>query len=175
LDLTNNAMVVDYTGASPAAGIRASLASGYNSGSWNGNGINSSSAAAAASSAHRTAIGYAEASSLGLSTFGGISLDGTDVVLRYVYSGDANLDGVVNALDFNAVATNFGGAGKVWLNGDFNYDGTVNTSDFVLLSGNFGQSIGAIAAPPALGSVVPEPTTVALLSVGALAIRRRRK
>ena len=29
LDLTNNAMVVDYTGATPAGGIRASLATGF--------------------------------------------------------------------------------------------------------------------------------------------------
>jgi len=29
--------------------------------------------------------------------------------MRYTVSGDANLDGVANALDFNAVAINFGG------------------------------------------------------------------
>src|SRR5207237_1129009 len=35
--------------------------------------------------------------------------------------GDANLDGTVNALDFNALATNFG-TGTTWSQGNFNYD-----------------------------------------------------
>ena len=48
--------------------------------------------------------------------------------VAYAYYGDANLDGTVNALDFNAVATGFGKSGSVWSSGDFNYDGVVNTS-----------------------------------------------
>ena len=34
LDLTNNAMAIDYTGVSPATNIRGYLKSGYSSGSW---------------------------------------------------------------------------------------------------------------------------------------------
>jgi hypothetical protein len=58
----------------------------------------------------------------------------------YTYFGDANLDGKVNALDFNAVATNFGKTpgSDVWAQGDFNYDGNVNTLDFTALAGSFG-------------------------------------
>jgi hypothetical protein len=34
--------------------------------------------------------------------------------MRYVFTGDANLDGVVNALDFSALASNFdNGTGKI--------------------------------------------------------------
>jgi hypothetical protein len=83
------------------------------------------------------------------------------------------VDGKVNALDFNAVATNFGAAGgKIWSQGDFNYDGFVNTLDFNSLAANFNQSI-AIPAAPALGTLVPEPASVALLA-GLMCLTRRR-
>src|SRR5439155_3576489 len=59
--------------------------------------------------------------------------------------GDANIDGVVNALDFNAVATNFGNATPVkWTDGDFTGDQNVNTADFTILASNF----GVVAPPP---------------------------
>ena len=49
LDITNNALVVDYTGASPVASIRASILSGRGGAGlgkpWNGTGITSSTAA----------------------------------------------------------------------------------------------------------------------------------
>ena len=109
-DVTDSDVIVDYTGASPIQSIRSQLASGYVSGNWNGAGINSS--VAAADPAHRAALGYAEASTLGLSTFGGQSLDGSAVVIEYTLQGDTNLDGVVNALDFNALATHFGAVRK---------------------------------------------------------------
>src|SRR4029079_2156225 len=46
-DLSNNTLIVDYTGGSPASSIRAALVSGSAGGSWNGAGLNSSTAAAA--------------------------------------------------------------------------------------------------------------------------------
>jgi autotransporter-associated beta strand protein len=97
----------------------------------------------------------------------------SQVIVAYTYYGDANVDGKVNALDFNAVATNFGAAGgKIWSQGDFNYDGFVNTLDFNSLAANFNQSI-AIPAAPALGTLVPEPASVALLA-GLMCLTRRR-
>src|SRR5207249_2812663 len=41
-------------------------------------------------------------------------------------AGDANFDGTVDTLDFNAVASNFNGSGT-WISGDFNGDGMVNS------------------------------------------------
>jgi hypothetical protein len=95
------------------------------------------------------------------------------VLLRYTWSGDANLDGRVNALDFNAIATNFGGSGKFWSDGDMNFDGTVNTADFTALSQNFNLVLPA----PLLGALVPEPGLVSVVVAGAslLALRRQRK
>lgn len=170
LDLNDNDLIVDYTGASPLASIAAAIASGYNAGSWNGTGIASTSAAMNLM-AHKTALGYAEASTVGISAFDGQSVGSSSVLVRYTYVGDANLDGIVNALDFNALATNFGGgAGKFWNNGDFNYDGVTNTADFTALAQNFGQTLSA----PALGTLVPEPTLFALAMPALLLPTRLR-
>ena len=96
-------------------------------------------------------------------------------MIGLVPNGDANLDGTVNALDFNAVATNFGvGTSDVWTQGDFNYDGVVNTTDFMALATNFGATIGTAPAP-VLGTLVPEPTSLAALALLGLVGRRRRR
>src|SRR5581483_6949381 len=96
---------------------------------------------------------------------------GQRLQLLRTYLGDANTDGKVNALDFNALATNYGqnGGSAVWTQGDFNYDGNVDTSDFVILSNEFGQ---ALATPPApvLGALVPEPTALIFLPAAALVL-----
>jgi hypothetical protein len=107
LDLADNALVVDYSGASPLATIKSQLISGYAGGGWTGNGITSSTAAAVAADGanlHKTALGYAEASALGVSTFAGQGVDDTAVLIRYTLAGDANLDLMVDTIDFKLKA-----------------------------------------------------------------------
>lgn len=59
-------------------------------------------------------LSYADASALGITNFLGQPGDSSSVLMRYVFTGDANLDGVVNALDFSALASNFdNGTGKI--------------------------------------------------------------
>jgi hypothetical protein len=174
LDLTNDDAILDYSGASPLSQISALIKSGYNSGSWTGAGITSSTAASVAANAgnpNKTAIGFAEASALGIGSFDNQGVDASTIVMRYTLKGDANLDGKVNALDFNAVASDFGASGQSWVNGDFNYDGTVSTSDFMWIATNFGQA----QTSPALGSVVPEPTALGLLLFPILGRHRRAR
>lgn len=151
LDMNDNDVIVDYTGASPLAAITARLASGYSAGTWNGPGINSSAAAASGN----TAIGVAEATDLFSTfpaTFSGQQIDNTAVLLRYTPYGDADLNGAVNSDDFNRLAANFGQAAKRWTHGNFNFDaaGAVNSDDFNLLAGNFGAIAGDAASLPQL-------------------------
>lgn len=172
IDLADNDLIVDYNGTSPLPTLENEIKTGYDGGDWLGGDITSSSAAATANSAHKTALGYAEASDLNVSRFDNEEVDSTTVLIAYTWFGDANLDGTVNALDFNALASNFGKSGKVWDQGDFNYDGTVNSSDFDALSANFGQTDPTGAAMSEV-SIVPEPAEMMLLAVG-LGARRRR-
>lgn len=184
MDLTNNGMIVDYFGTSPlgagsfdAPSIGALIKQGSNNNAWTGNGITSSTAAAVAADSnnpHKTALGYAEASALGITSFMGQTVDTTAVLVRYTYLGDANLDGAVNQLDFNALATNYGanGANAAWNAADFNADGVVDSTDFNVLAGNFNLALPA----PALAALVPEPGALFVLaSICALASRRRRR
>ena len=85
-------------------------------------------------------IGYAERLSLGgvASIFG--TVDAQAVLVRLTRYGDADLNGVVNLLDFNKLAANFNGSGKLWSDGDFTYDGNVNLLDFNRLAANFNLS-----------------------------------
>jgi hypothetical protein len=175
LDLTDGNLAIDYSSVSPLATIQTQLASGYNAGSWTGVGIRSSSAASAASSGSKTALGFAEASAIGIQSLDGESIDSSTVVVRYTTYGDANLDLAVNTVDFNYLAGHFGVTGNAqWLDGDFNYDRAVNSVDFNLLMANYGRQM----APAPSFSVVPEPAAggvVALVSVAIVGRKSRQK
>lgn len=131
LDLTNNTMYINYaTGTDPASQIQAYLASGYNSGNWNGYGIISSDA-----DSSTYALGWADGNSV---TVGGLSAGSIEVM--YTLYGDANLDGVVNFTDFQIQQNNYNQAG-VWSQGDFNYSGVANFTDYQFLQNNYGDSV----------------------------------
>jgi hypothetical protein len=164
------------------ATIQAQVKSGYAGGTWNGPGIRSSQAAG--KPAGLAGIGYASVSQIGTTTFDGVSgLAPTAVLLKYTLLGDANLDGTVNGLDFNALATNYGQGAKTWADGDFNYssDGTIDSNDFALLAANYGKSVATSgadipdAAPVALGALVPEPTSLSLIALASIPMIRRRR
>jgi hypothetical protein len=147
LDVNDNPAIIDYDANDPIATIRALIKTGYNNGSWNGNGIMSTAAQTAPTKA---AIGYAEATSLFSTfpaTYAGQPIDSTTIVLRYTVMGDANFSGKTDILDFNALAANFGKSNKTWAQGDFDYSGTVDIADFNLLATAFGKNAPINSAP----------------------------
>jgi hypothetical protein len=150
LDAADDAIIVDYTGATPLPTIRSWLASGFNAGSWNGAGIGSSTAASDATSSH--ALGYAEASDLGITTFLGQSVDSTAVLVRYTKYGDNNLDGVIDiGNDFSLFIDGMSSGAGRWINGDYTYDGKVDLgNDFNLFLRNY-----LAATTPAAPSATP--------------------
>jgi hypothetical protein len=155
IDVKTNSLTIDYHGqTTPAATISAQLTSGYAGGAFNGPGINSSSAT------NSLGVGWKDDTA------------NQTIQIKYVYYGDANIDGKVDTLDFNSLAANFGGTGKVWSQADFNYDGKIDTLDFNKLAANFGQQLSEGA-----GALVPEPSICGLLglaSIGLISRRRRR-
>src|SRR5262249_25699679 len=95
------------------------------------------------------------------------------ILVKYTLYGDANLDGRVNALDFNALSSNFGvTTNRWWYRGNFNYDTTINTLDFNALAGNFNMSMPAPGA--ALANVVPEPHMLIGAAITSILLPRRR-
>jgi hypothetical protein len=170
LDLTDNALIVDYSLASTIANVRALLTSGFNGGAWNGIGIRTS-----LGNSSRFALGFAEASDVAKGgLFGGQNVDGTAVVVKFTTYGDANLDGAVDFSDLVRLAQHFNTAGGGWAQGNFNYDNTVDFGDLVKLAQNYnttgvfsiqGRSVllGAAAAEssrqPKPGKAVAPPVT----------------
>jgi Subtilase family len=131
-DLGGNDMIVrsgDYTGLSTLIG------SGFGNGTWTGNGIDS--AAAASNPMHLTALGillnddgYGDPV---YSLFDFQKVFDGDVIIKYTYYGDSNLDGKVDGTDYNQI--DFGLANHLsgWLDGDFNYSGSVDGTDYSLI------------------------------------------
>ena len=94
------------------------------------------------------------------------------IIVKYTFRGDLDLNGVVDGNDFTVIQQNFGttglGLGKGWMKGDADLNGVVDGNDFTIIQQNFGAGIGAPLAPP-VGNVVPEPSTLALALLAGLA------
>jgi hypothetical protein len=191
LGLSDGDLIVKYTGTSPLGAIAAALASGYNTGHWNGPGIASSSAST--DPAARTALGYIDNVDIGYTTFNGEPVDTHTILVKYTYYGDNTLDGKVDlGNDFNLFLQGYLRHASGWDFGDYNYDGVVNNADFQLFVNGFagqGGSLGAldqviestplltVAQKASLFAVVPEPTAPTALAAIAIfsAARRRRR
>jgi T5SS/PEP-CTERM-associated repeat protein len=180
IDLTDGAAIFEYAspGESPLAYLRDRLIGGRNGGTWNGPGIHSTTAAALVN----TSLGIAEASALGVTSFAGLPVDDTTVLIKLTLLGDANLDGTVNITDLGALAGHWQGPGG-WSDGDFNYDGVVSIADLGPLATNWQATLRPALRPGLADSLmslglpttsVPEPAYGLLMVVGAVVALRRR-
>jgi hypothetical protein len=192
VDVKDNAMVL--TGFNAVVGTRffgntyngitGLIQSGYNAGNWNGTkGIITTMPDAAAG---LTSIGVATAGQTGYSsTFRGVSVMSSSVLVMYTYAGDANLDGLVSGDDYSAIDFSILVPGSYgWVNGDFNYDGRItgddySAIDFSLLAQGAPFPTGGGASGIAGINAVPEPAAAGVFLVTAAALvrlppRRRR-
>jgi hypothetical protein len=186
LDLNNND--ADLPGAS-LFNTSNQILQGYNHGKWNGTG-GIVSTSAANDTRHLMALGVIQNNQSGTALFTAANpFDGTtpgagDVLIKYTYYGDANLNGKVDSTDYTLIDNGYLMHLTGWYNGDFNYDGVVNGSDYTLIDNAFNtqgaQILADIASPsagvsPQRASSVPEPGGLGILGIAAVSVLGRRR
>jgi formylglycine-generating enzyme required for sulfatase activity len=158
LESATGSVVIDYTGTSPIGELIGLLLAGQIVPAGDAGGL-------------PTTLAIAEAADLGLTEFVGVAVDDTTVVAKFTYVGDANLDGQVDALDYERVDLAIGNGGVFGTaQGDLNYDGSVDALDYEQIDLNIGNGVGS----PLAGVLIPEPTGMVALAVAGMTLRRRR-
>jgi autotransporter-associated beta strand protein len=183
LDLTDGFLVIDYDTSSPLAEVRQWIVSGRHGGDWLGNGITSSLASAANT---LYAVGYLDNALLPetqrFSTFGGVAVDATSILVRFTWAADINLDGLVSDADATILGATYDNGlttGRYWWEGDLTGDGKITDADATILGALYPRGAAGAGDPVGLASLAlqmnPEPATLGLIAAGVfgLALRRR--
>ena len=182
IDLADNKLIV--TGMSVGSwngsnydGVTGLIKSGRGDGTWNGGGIVTSQTAATASAL--TTLAVAAAGDVGKTSFGGVSVAPSDVLVMYTYAGDANLEGTIDArrLFSDRFALQRYRYARAMLNGDFNYDGQVDADDYFIIDQNYARQGAAFSSGAVVSgaAAVPEPSMLGTVLILAGAGSRCRK
>jgi regulation of enolase protein 1 (concanavalin A-like superfamily) len=160
LDLQNNDLIVDYSGASELASIQSLINSARNGGAWTGAGLTSTSAKNA--NPKNTTLGAIEATEFksiygDAATFDGESIDASAVLVKYTYYGDTDFNGTVDFDDYSRTDSGFNNHRTGWLNGDFDGNGVVDFDDYSLIDLAFNTQAAPLRHTP-----LPRPRPVRL-------------
>jgi hypothetical protein len=142
LDLFDNDLILRANSTNEVTqynDLYALIVSGYNSGAWTGTGVMSTSAGAAGGS---TALALVRNSQLpfgSFTTFSGQLVSSYDILIKYTYTADADITGLVDDSDSTIITASYDptGSGMHWWLGDSNYDGVVDDADITFLGANY--------------------------------------
>jgi hypothetical protein len=171
LDITNNDVILDYSGASPIATYDALVASGYNvTGDWLGDGITSSIAAIdgayTVAIADNAALPAPFGSAQGGPLFSGVDVDLDTILIKFTHRADVDLDGVITPNDASIFGTNYSeNDPATWAMGDMDYDGIFTPNDASIFGTFYDESLASL----------PEPASLGLLGLLATGLMRRRR
>jgi hypothetical protein len=103
--------------------------------------------------------------------FSGQPVTPDDVLVKYTYTGDGNLDGAVTFDDYAAMDSAFFGLieNLGWATGDINFDGDITFDDYSVVDQAFFFQ-GAPLSSAGDGAAVPEPTALLKTWIGLLSL-----
>jgi hypothetical protein len=184
LDLADNALIVQATPetrASVRADVETFLAAGCSGGTWLGTGITSSTARSDPLTGLAASLNDRGDGTPLFTSFRGNPVDVNSIIVAHSYTGDANLDGLIDIDDYVQIDTGYLEQPAVpwYADGDFNYDDRIDIDDYVLIDSAFVETGDVAGVASTIRAVaVPEPGS-ALLAVAASAWRvlrwRRRR
>ncbi len=177
LDLNDNDLVLNYTGDSPLASIRQQIVDGLGDFPNTAKIVSSHARSLVPPGEFPLTVHAPFDNALeGATDWLGVPLTGTNqIIAKYTYFGDLNLDGVVDAADYLVIDNNFGQATQGGpFKGDANFSGTVDAADYLVVDNAFGRGAGGgLQAGPVNG--VPEPSTIVLSLLCLLGLWRLTK
>ena len=162
LDLTNNDLVVNQGNFST---IRALVLSG----------VGTSTGITSSTSNGSQVLALFDNALVGANNWLGVPISATAIVGKYTYFGDMNLDGQVTGDDYAVVDANLNMtplAGFAWMAGDANLDGTITGDDYTVIDSNLRLGLGNPLSASQIS--VPEPSSLFIVALGALAWGARR-
>ncbi len=193
LDITNNTLIIQATDptdkANKIATLQNQIAQAAAGGTWTGTGGITSSTVAA-DSTHALGLALADNLTLEYTTFAGQSVDANSIIITAAHVGDSTLDGKVDIQDLNNVVAHWQHTGLLWSDGDTTGpqgipDGNVDIQDLNAVVANWQVNFGSGLTPDSTSlspqssalspSPVPEPATLALLTLAVPTLLRRRK
>ncbi len=128
----------------------------------------------------RTALAVLDNAVTGFTSFDGLSVDATSILLAPELLGDANADGKVDLSDLSTILNHFGTTTPNWTDGNFDNAITIDLTDLSDVLNNFGATTTNTSAQlptsnyQLLSSPTPEPLTLSLLLPITLLLRHRR-
>jgi hypothetical protein len=152
IDLRNNDLVLRYAagqGTTSLNAVKTLITRGFNGGDFAGSGITSTDAAIDAQINGFVGIGFLDNAEVGYTGIDSETsgLTGNEIIVKYTWTGDADLNGQVDASDYSQFLNGRAGGGTGWLNGDFDYSNAIDASDY----NQFTTGLGAFRRPAAQG------------------------
>jgi len=172
LDLSDNALILNYSTTPPLDTIRPYLTKGRNAAPasaapWNGPGIQSTYANQFGNG-FNLAIGYADNVDLAAvrasgsyTSFAGQTVASNCILVQLTRGADATLDQTVDGQDVAIIGTKFQkpGSGQ-WCFGDFDYSGTCDGSDVAVLGTTFGKTSPVLSPAQFLTPIIQPASLV---------------
>lgn len=138
VDMLSNDLVLDYSGPSPLGSLQQYARDGR---------LVTSVGDDSSFSPFQRTLAIWDNAQTKFQSFNGVVLpDFNQVLVKYTYFGDANLDGQVTPSDYAIVDGNVG-LGHDWAGGDLDGDGQVTPADYAQIDGNMGAGSGGMAGP----------------------------